>query len=366
MAVNRNNLKQSPIPVVPRTMQLVNPDGTVTRSGQLLLEQTLNLPVGYGSTHADMTSSTDLPDGSFFCLQEGGASEVLYQLQGGEWHYVSGTMWGTLSPDQRPTGLGPNDAGFDFRAVDSDPQYSGREFLWSGSRWVEITPAQFGGHGARLALVTNNVVNGELFIESDRSGVIYQNQGGTWHFLAGTMWGTISPDNRPTDLGVNDAGFAYRGTDQQREFIWGGTAWAETSSAVGLLTFARATAALTLTTTATTIPGVTVTLTRKGTYLITGCFDFSGNGTGDDLQAFFGQVSAGGTALPGQAVDYPVVITGTINGSPLGSRKTIFQQWQYTAASTGIVAALQAWKTGGTGTSTAEANSSISALWVSP
>src|SRR2546422_2823 len=39
MAVNRNNLKQTPIPVVPRTMRIVNPDGTVTRSGQLLLEQ---------------------------------------------------------------------------------------------------------------------------------------------------------------------------------------------------------------------------------------------------------------------------------------------------------------------------------------
>lgn len=34
-----NNLKQTPIPVVPRTMKIVNPDGTPTRSGQLLLEQ---------------------------------------------------------------------------------------------------------------------------------------------------------------------------------------------------------------------------------------------------------------------------------------------------------------------------------------
>jgi len=37
--INRNNLKQTPIPVVPRTMRIVNGDGTVTRSGQLLLEQ---------------------------------------------------------------------------------------------------------------------------------------------------------------------------------------------------------------------------------------------------------------------------------------------------------------------------------------
>ncbi len=33
------NVKQTPIPVVPRTMKIVNPDGTPTRSGQLLLEQ---------------------------------------------------------------------------------------------------------------------------------------------------------------------------------------------------------------------------------------------------------------------------------------------------------------------------------------
>lgn len=39
MAVNPNNFKASPIPVVPRTMRIVNPDGTPTRSGQLLLEQ---------------------------------------------------------------------------------------------------------------------------------------------------------------------------------------------------------------------------------------------------------------------------------------------------------------------------------------
>lgn len=38
-AVNANNLKQTPIPVVGSRLQLTNGDGTVTRSGQLLLEQ---------------------------------------------------------------------------------------------------------------------------------------------------------------------------------------------------------------------------------------------------------------------------------------------------------------------------------------
>ena len=47
------------------------------------------------------------------------------------------------------------------------------------------------------------------------------------------MWGTLSPDHRPTDLGVHDAGFDYRGTDQQREFIWSQTAWVENTSISG-------------------------------------------------------------------------------------------------------------------------------------
>jgi hypothetical protein len=49
MASNRdptNNVKKSPIPVVPRTMKIVNPDGTPTRSGQLLLEQLQSIPAG--------------------------------------------------------------------------------------------------------------------------------------------------------------------------------------------------------------------------------------------------------------------------------------------------------------------------------
>lgn len=43
MAINRNNRKQEPIPVVKRQMVIVNQDGTVTRSGQLLLEQLQDL-----------------------------------------------------------------------------------------------------------------------------------------------------------------------------------------------------------------------------------------------------------------------------------------------------------------------------------
>jgi hypothetical protein len=65
--------------------------------------------------------------------------------------------------------------------------------------------------------------------------VIYQNQNNVWKYLAGTMWGTLSPDQRPTDLGVNDGGFDFRGTDQQREFIWSQSAWIEVTPVTGAL-----------------------------------------------------------------------------------------------------------------------------------
>ena len=151
--------------------------------------------VSYGAGDA-RPDAGGMPDGALYFEIDPGY--VIYQNIQGSWHYVAGTMWGTLAPDQRPTDLGPNDAGFTFRTTDTSPAYSGRTFVWSGSVWVETTPAAFGTHAARLASV--NSVNGELFIETDRGEVIYQNQGGTWHFLAGTMWGTISPDQRPTDL----------------------------------------------------------------------------------------------------------------------------------------------------------------------
>jgi hypothetical protein len=76
-------------------------------------------------------------------------------------------------------------------------------------------------------------VNGALYVEFDRGGVIYQNQNNVWKYLAGTMWGTLSPDQRPTDLGVNDGGFDFRATDQQREFIWSQTAWVEVTPVTG-------------------------------------------------------------------------------------------------------------------------------------
>jgi hypothetical protein len=145
---------------------------------------------------------------------------VVYYNNQGFWVYLAGTMWDTVNPDHRPTDLGPQDANFDYRGTDI-----AREFIWTGYKWVETTVVRYGFHADRLALVVANVIDGELFIEWDRPFVIYQAQGGYWHYIGGTMWGTYSPDQRPTDLGARDAGFDFRGTDIVRQSLWSGTAW---------------------------------------------------------------------------------------------------------------------------------------------
>jgi hypothetical protein len=231
MSTKPTNLKQTPIPVVPRTMKIVNPDGTVTRSGQLLLQQ-LQPQSAIQGTHANRPdpTSASVPDGALYGETDRG---VLYFNVGGEWHYAAGTMWGTISPDQRPTDLGANDAGFEFRSIDTNPLLGGHDWIWTGSAWIEITPVRYGGHGTRLSQPLADIWNGMIWVETDRSEVIYQNQSGAWHYCAGTMYGTISPDTRPTDLATNDSGFQFRTTDSPpRQFLWSGTAWVEVTAIV--------------------------------------------------------------------------------------------------------------------------------------
>jgi hypothetical protein len=198
---------------------IVDPNtGKVTRTGQLLLEQ-LQAPSVTQGTSGGRPDASSVPDGALYV--ESDRSVVYYNYQG-IWHYLAGAMWGTLNPDLRPTDLGVNDAGFDFRGTDEP-----REFIWSQTEWIETTRVYYGAHAERPD--TAGLADGSLYVENDRGGVIYQAQSNVWHYLAGTMWGTLSPDSRPTDLGANDAGFTYRGTDQQRTFVWSGTVWVETT-----------------------------------------------------------------------------------------------------------------------------------------
>lgn len=197
---------------------------------QLTDRSNANSKLASEGSHADRPDPGSMPDGAIYIEADRGA---IYSNEGGTWQYIAGTMYGTLSPDQRPTDLGTHDAGFEFRGTDV-----ARQFLWSQTAWVEVTAVQYGPHAARPAPAT--IVEGALYVESDRGGVIYQREtpAGTplWQYLAGTMWGTLVPDQRPTDLGVHDAGFDFRTVAAPpREFIWNQTAWVEVTPVGGAI-----------------------------------------------------------------------------------------------------------------------------------
>ena len=340
--------------------------------------------------HASRPIAESMPDGALYVESD---RNVIYQNQGGEWQYIAGTMYGTLAPDERPTDLGATDSGFNFR-TNVDPA---REFFWSGGEWIEATPARYGTHAERLATPVADLVSGMLWMETDRGSVIYQNQGGTWLYLAGTMWGTLSPDQRPTDLGVHDAGFDFRTTvAPSREFIWNQVAWVEVTALVDPTTtkgdliargaaapatrlavgtngqvltadstqplgvkwgtpltvpqIAYATGTLVLTTTAQLVPGCSLTLARAGSYLVSAVFDFN------------------------TSLDSNITMLGTLNGqakyaiftpSSTFGRVTAAQQWVINV-SAGTTVNLVASKTGGIGGSQTDLHTSISTTWISP
>jgi hypothetical protein len=295
-------------------------------------------------THADRPTATDSPDGALYVETDRGA---IYQARNGVWQYLAGTMWGTVTPDQRPTDLGVNDGGFDFRGTDD-----AREFIWSQTQWIEVTSVMYGIHSARPAGLAT--ADGVLYVENDRGNVIYQLQNGVWKYLAGTMFGTLSPDQRPTDLGVNDGGFDFRGTDQQREFIWSQTAWIEVTPIDNNVQIALASANLTLTTTPADIPGTSLTLAKAGRYWLNGVFDFN-YAAGDAI--LVGSLVAGGAGFANSALYAP----------PGTARQTVSQQWIYTAATSGVIAKLQGLKGGGTaGSQTIASNTTLTAVYIGP
>lgn len=324
-----------------------------TNTDQILVNTIKLAKIVTHGTHANRPDPSTMPDGAIYIEDD---RKVLYQNWDGTWWYIAGTMYGTISPDQRPTDLGTHDAGFEFRGTDV-----ARQFLWSQTAWVEVTAVQYGTHAARPAPAS--IVEGALYVESDRGGVIYQREtpAGTplWQYLAGTMWGTLVPDQRPTDLGVHDAGFDFRTTvAPPREFIWNQTAWVEiTPSAAGDVQIAYSTGGLVLTATPTAIPGASIVLNRAGRYLITGNFTIAMVGAGDIGQGLRGDLMANGVLQP----PFTLVTAGySITYTAMS------QQWIYTAATAGQTVLLRAYKdAAGTGTSQViNPQTSIAATWI--
>lgn len=59
-------------------------------------------------------------------------NNVLWYSTGTVWVYVAGQMRGTLSPNEKPTGLGTDDVGYLFLSTDFD-----RAYRWDGSAWAD-------------------------------------------------------------------------------------------------------------------------------------------------------------------------------------------------------------------------------------
>lgn len=309
--------------------------------------------------HADRPVADGMPDGAIYV--ESDRSGVVYQNQGGEWHYLAGTMWGTLSPDQRPADLGVNDAGFDFRSTDPPP----REYIWSGTAWADATP-----------FLDPTTTKGDLIARGAAAPATRLGVGTNGQVLTadsaqalGVKWGT------PASAGMADptttlGDLIVRGAAAPATRLGvganGSALIADSSQALGVrwgaaasIQIANASASLTLTTSFQDVAGATLTLPKTGTYLLHAVFDFVGQGAGDSGANFLGQLVANGSAQTGFATFRAEFAAA--------ARGTVTQQWMYTAGTINQVVQLQANKGSGTGTSIAAAtHTRISALWVAP
>lgn len=199
-----------------------------------------------------------------------------------------------------------------------------------------------------------------LYVETDRGNAIYQVQSfagvATWVYVAGVMPGTMSPDQRPADLGAYDAGFQFRATDTLQTFYWNGSAWVETTAPQNTLQSATATSSLTLSGSPQTVPGTSITLARAGTYHVHAVFFFAAQGAGDVGWPLVGCLNVNGTNQGQVATLVPASATQQV---------TAAQQWAISVTA-GASIALQAYKSGGTGSSSVNSgHTTVGALWVS-
>jgi hypothetical protein len=88
-----------------------------------------------------------------------------------------------------------------------------------GSRIIADT------HANKIKYPAGSYPNG-WYYETDRT-VLYASINTEWKYVAGTMYGTLAPDTKPTDLGVLDTGFLFRAGDYEHAYVWQGipAAW---------------------------------------------------------------------------------------------------------------------------------------------
>ena len=213
---------------------------------------------------------------------------------------------------------------------------------------------RYGTHAARTAAAPEP--EGGLWSETDRGNVLYQARSvagsPAWAYVAGTMTGTLSPDQRPTDLGADDTGFRFESTGAIRQFRWDGAAWVDLTAG-GEYLYTVGIGAPTITTTPTAVAGLSLTLARPGTYALRMIVDLAVNGTDGVLLCEF-------------YVNSSPLGVYAILGGPTGTRGTVAGENLYNA-SAGDVIDVYAFKTGGSGVSALFATSaSLSATWIKP
>ena len=183
--------------------------------------------VTYGA-HADRPDPANMPDGALYVETDRG---VIYANEGGVWQYVAGTMWDTLSPDNRPTDLGAHDAG--IRLPHDRPASARIHLVADGmdrgdAGSIRHARAALGGCRSRRSSIRRY---GSKLTEVLSINSRTERPGNTSPAPCGEP---SSPIKGPTDLGTHDAGFDFRTTDAPpREFIWSQTAWVETTSISG-------------------------------------------------------------------------------------------------------------------------------------
>lgn len=91
---------------------------------------TSNVQIG---THAARPSAANNPIGTFYVETDRLSLYVNETVANAPaWVFVTGMMTGTISPDQKPADLTPNDVGFLFDSTDF-----ARVYRWSGTVWLD-------------------------------------------------------------------------------------------------------------------------------------------------------------------------------------------------------------------------------------
>jgi hypothetical protein len=211
---------------------------------------------------------------------------------------------------------------------------------------------KYGKHGARIQTSPSSLPDGSVWIETDRSNVVYQVQAQAWHYAGGTHVATFA--TRPTGLSTPDTGYQFLASDKYQFYVWSGSAWVEETQANDIQQ-ATGTGFIVLTTSPQIV--ASLTLNRAGRYLIAAAADLEVLGAGDVGVGLIGEIFAAGT---------PLGTVETIGGAS-GTRVTSSSFWFYTAASAGLVVQFEVVKSGGTGSSLCAAgNSTVVVVWIGP